>query len=81
MQFQADILGRPVRRPACVESTALGAAYLAGLSSGFWQSTDEIEENWRLDRTFSPAMDRAHRTELLAGWAKAVDTALFWGRK
>jgi glycerol kinase len=76
MQFQADILGRPVRRPACVESTALGAAYLAGLSSGFWQSTEEIEANWSLDRAFVPEMEHARREELLAGWARAVDATI-----
>jgi glycerol kinase len=81
MQFQADILGRPVRRPACVESTALGAAYLAGLSSGFWQSTEEIEENWSLDRKFVPVMDKSHCDELLAGWRKALDTVLGWGNR
>jgi glycerol kinase len=75
MQFQADILGAPVRRPTCIETTALGAAYLAGLAVGYWSSTDEIVANWQLDRTFEPKMDEATRGELLAGWNKAVKSA------
>ncbi len=61
MQFQADILGVPVVRPKVLETTALGAAYLAGLAVGYWASTDDIGRNWRIDRRFEPAMDPARR--------------------
>ncbi len=72
MQFQADMLGCPVVRPADIETTALGAAYLAGLATGFWRSTEEIEGFWRVQRVFQPRMDPARREELLAGWRAAV---------
>jgi glycerol kinase len=72
MQFQADILGKPIVRPVDVETTALGAAYLAGLAVGFWKSTDELEAFWRAERRFEPAMDGARREELYAGWKSAV---------
>ena len=71
-QFQADILGRPVVRPADIETTALGAAYLAGLATGFWGSTEEIESFWRVERVFDPRMEVARREELFAGWRAAV---------
>ncbi|MDR1135249.1 MAG: glycerol kinase GlpK [Clostridiales Family XIII bacterium] len=72
MQFQSDITGVMVRRPACVETTALGAAYLAGLAVGYWPDTAAILKNWRLDAEFSPGMDGEQRTELLKGWEMAV---------
>ncbi len=72
MQFQADILGIPVIRPRCVETTALGAAYLAGLAVGFWNSRDEIESLWARDRVFDPSMSESRRTSLYAGWLEAV---------
>ncbi len=78
MQFQADILTEKVFRPACIETTALGAAYLAGLSAGFWKDKDEIKNNWKLSRTFTPSMDDKHRRQLLHGWNKAVRAALAW---
>jgi len=71
-QFQADILGVPVLRPATVETTALGAAYLAGLAVGFWRTTDEIARHWRLDRRFEPASDVEQRDALYRGWRQAV---------
>ena len=67
MQFQADILGVPVERPVVAETTALGAAYLAGLAVGYWTSTDDIRQNWALDRKFEPNMDEATRAKLLQG--------------
>ncbi|WAH37725.1 glycerol kinase GlpK [Alicyclobacillus dauci] len=73
MQFQSDILGVPVERPVVVETTALGAAYLAGLAVGFWDSRDEIASNWRIDRTFDVQMDDSDRTSLYNGWVKAVN--------
>ena len=78
MQFQADILDRTVRRPMIRETTALGAAYLAGLAVGVWKDTDEIRRLWSCDRTFAPDMEAARREKLLAGWHKAVGRSLHW---
>ena len=78
MQFQADMLARPVRRPVVRETTALGAAYLAGLAVGFWKNQQELKQLWQCDVTFEPQMDDAHRREALAGWAKAVGRSLNW---
>jgi glycerol kinase len=75
MQFQADILGKAVRRPVVRETTALGAAYLAGLAVGFWSGTDEVRKAWREDRRFEPALDADERERLYAGWKSAVDRA------
>ncbi|SEN81443.1 glycerol kinase GlpK [Lihuaxuella thermophila] len=72
MQFQSDILGVPVERPVVFETTALGAAYLAGLSVGFWKDKQEIAENWNVDRTYVPQMDDRTREKLYNGWMKAV---------
>ena len=78
MQFQADILGVPVQRPAVTETTALGAAYLAGLATGFWSTQDEIALQWQLEREFAPAMPADQRESLYAGWRKAVGRARDW---
>ena len=78
MQFQADILGVPVQRPAVTETTALGAAYLAGLAAGFWTSQDEIAGQWQLEREFEPAMSADQRESLYAGWQRAVERARDW---
>ncbi len=78
MQFQSDILNTEVLRPLCVETTALGAAYLAGLAVGFWKDLEDIRANWKLSRKFSPSMDGAKRTGLLKGWRKAVGRSLDW---
>ncbi len=78
MQFQADILDATIRRPMIRETTALGAAYLAGLAVGFWKDQAEIKERWTLDRLYTPAMDPACRDRYLAGWAKAVGRAKGW---
>jgi glycerol kinase len=75
MQFQADLLGIPVVRPAVTETTALGAAYLAGLSCGVYASTDELAGLWRADRRFMPALDRARAGELMWRWEHAVRQA------
>ncbi len=80
MQFQADMLGVPVNRPACVESTALGAACLAGLAAGFWSSKEEVVKNIQLERVFSPQMDEKERRQKLRGWKKAVRYAFDWAR-
>lgn len=78
MQVQADILGTPVVRPVVKETTALGAAYLAGLAVGYWTSREEIAQNWAVDRRFVPEMDSARREELFAGWRRAVARASGW---
>ncbi|MBP3421439.1 MAG: glycerol kinase GlpK [Lachnospiraceae bacterium] len=75
MQFQSDILNVPVERPMISETTALGAAYLAGLSVGFWQSKEELRANYLVDETFMPAIDEEKRKELLKGWKRAVIAA------
>jgi len=78
LQFQADLLNVTVRRPVVAETTALGAAYLAGLAVGYWKGLDDVTRNWALDREFSPAMDAALREKLYAGWKKAVTRSLDW---
>ncbi len=78
MQFQADMLGVPVNRPYCVESTALGAAYLAGLAVGYWKNRAEVIRNIRLDKVFWPEMDEQERAERQKGWDKAVQRACGW---
>jgi glycerol kinase len=80
MQFQADILGVPVQRPKVAETTALGAAYLAGLAVGFWQSQEEVAKQWAIDRTFEPQMSADQRESLYAGWKKAVQRSLGWAQ-
>ena len=80
MQFQADILDCQVKRPACVETTSLGAAYLAGLASGYWESKEDVLHNWQVDRIFEPDMDDKRRTELISGWKKAVSRVRDWAR-
>jgi glycerol kinase len=80
MQFQADILGVPVQRPKVAETTALGAAYLAGLAVGFWKSMAEVSEHWVLDRTFEPQMSADERESLYANWKRAVTRSLRWER-
>ena len=72
MQFQADILNTKVHRPSCIETTALGAAYLAGLAAGYWKDTEDIKKNWALSKCFEPQMKEDNREELLAGWKDAV---------
>jgi glycerol kinase len=78
MQFQADILGVAVQRPKVAETTALGAAYLAGLAVGFWQSPGEVAEQWAVDRTFEPQMSTDQRDALYAGWKRAVERSRNW---
>jgi glycerol kinase len=80
LQFQADLLGVTVRRPVVAETTALGAAYLAGLAVGYWQDTADVARNWALDREFAPAMPAGRRESLYAGWQKAVERARGWAQ-
>ena len=78
VQFQADINRQTIRRPMIRETTALGAAYLAGLAVGFWKDLDEIKTQWTLDKLYEPAMEESHRQKLLRGWSKAVSRAKDW---
>lgn len=79
MQFQSNILGCDVHRPQCIETTALGAAYLAGLAVGYWSSREDVRNNWAIDRVFQPQMDVELREKLLKGWHKAVACSIMWG--
>lgn len=78
MRFQADIIGKTVHRPKCIETTALGAAYLAGLSVGYFKDKEEIRANWQQGRQFEPSMEETVKKELLKGWRRAVKCALAW---
>jgi glycerol kinase len=78
MQIQADLLGVPVVRPKVLETTALGAAYLAGLAVGFWNDPSAIAQNWQVDRVFTPTLSRDRAVEMMAGWAKAVERSKAW---
>ncbi|MDQ1726780.1 MAG: glycerol kinase, partial [Frankiaceae bacterium] len=78
MQIQADVLGVPVSRPVVAETTALGAAYAAGLAVGFWSSTEELRANWQEHRRWEPRWSAAHRDAGHAQWRKAVDRTLDW---
>lgn len=81
LEFQADIMDMPLYRPVCIETTSLGAAYLAGLATGYWDSTDDVISNWQVDRIFQPEMDEQRRKELLAGWHKAVKCTFDWAKE
>lgn len=81
MQFQSDILNVDVLRPECVETTALGAAYLAGMAVGYWDNMDDIRANWKLSSTFRVSMSEETREKLLKGWKKAVKCALMWAEE
>jgi glycerol kinase len=78
MQFQSDILGVPVVRPVVAETTALGAAYAAGLATGFWNNLDDLRANWQIDKTWGPYMDETTRDQLYQGWLKAVTRTFDW---
>ena len=80
MQSQADISNAPVLRPKCVETTAMGAAYLAGLAVGYWENQQQICQNWSVDRTFMPEISEADRKKRIAGWEKAVTCARGWAK-
>lgn len=80
MQFQSDIINAKVLRPRCVETTAMGAAYLAGLAVGYWSSKEDVVNNWAIDRTFTPSMEEGEREKLLDGWHKAVKCSFGWAK-
>ncbi|MCI6603450.1 MAG: glycerol kinase GlpK [Clostridiales bacterium] len=81
MQYQSDVIGVPVHRPACIETTAMGAAYLAGLAVGFWSSTDDVRNNWKISRIFESQMSEKDRAEKLKGWNKAVKCSFGWAKE
>ena len=81
MQLQADIIQAPVNRPCCVETTAMGAAYLAGLAVGYWNSKEDVRKNWSIDRTFLPQITPEQQQEKVKGWKKAVKYAFGWARE
>jgi glycerol kinase len=81
LQFQADVLGTKVVRPVVAETTALGAAYLAGLAVGYWQDVGDVARNWALDRAFMPSMPSDRRESLYGQWRKAVERSLAWQAK
>ena len=81
MQTQADLIGAPVNRPVCVETTAMGAAYLAGLAVGYWENTGAVAGNWAIDRTFTPSIDAGKRKKMIRGWDRAVRYAYGWAKE
>lgn len=81
MQFQSDILGAQVKRPGCIETTALGAAYLAGIAVGYWRGNDEVKANWELERVFLPEMAEDDRRKLKKGWKRAVKCSFGWAKE
>ncbi len=81
MQVQADISNAPVNRPRCVETTAMGAAYLAGLAVGYWKDKEEVKKNWAIDRVFTPAIEQEKRQEMLLGWSRAVRCSHGWAKE
>ena len=81
MQTQADIIGAPVNRPRCVETTAMGAAYLAGLAVGYWASKEDVVKNWAIDKIFEPSLEETERRNKVKGWNKAVKYAYGWAKE
>ena len=81
MQIQSDIIQAPVHRPKCVETTAMGAAYLAGLAVGYWASKEEVIKNWAIDRVFAPAIEPEERDKKVKGWNKAVKYSFGWAKE
>lgn len=81
MQTQADLSNAPVNRPRCVETTAMGAAYLAGLATGYWKDTEDVKQNWATDKIFVPAIDPGKREQMLGGWKRAVTCSYGWARE
>lgn len=81
IQTQADLIGAPVKRPSCIETTAMGAAYLAGLSVGYWKSKEDVLKNWAVDRTMEPSITQEERKQRIKGWKKAVKYAFDWARE
>jgi len=81
MQLQANILGRKVVRPTVIETMSLGAAYIAGLASGFWKDISEIKRNWQIDKIFIPEWSEEKREKMYKGWKKALKRSLNWAER
>ena len=81
MQMQSDISGAPVNRPQCVETTAMGAAYLAGLAVGYWKNKEDVIKNWQIDRTFQPEISKEERDKKVKLWKKAVTCSFDWAKE
>ena len=81
MQTQSDIINAPVNRPRCVETTAMGAAYLAGLAVGYWKDKKDVKRNWKIDQIFLPSIDEEKRQKKIKGWNKAVKYAYGWAKE
>ena len=81
MQTQSDIINAPVNRPRCVETTAMGAAYLAGLAVGYWKDKQDVKRNWKIDQIFLPSIDEEKRQKKIKGWNKAVKYAYGWAKE
>jgi glycerol kinase len=80
MQTQADIINAPVNRPQCIETTAMGAVYLAGIAVGYWGSKEEVAKNWSIDKNFEPAICEEERASRLKGWNKAIKCSYEWSK-
>ena len=81
MQTQSDIMDKPVCRPKCVETTAMGAAYLAGLATGYWKDREEVKKNWAVDQIFEPSIETEERQKKIKGWNKAVKYSFGWAKE
>ena len=81
MQFQADLMNAPVHRPSCVETTAMGASYLAGLAVGFWEDKEDVKRYWSIEREFLPEREDAWREQEIKGWNKAVNATRNWAKE
>ena len=81
MQTQADLSNAPVNRPRCVETTAMGAAYLAGLAVGYWKNTEDVKRNWGIDKIFVPVIESEKREKMLEGWKRAVTCSYGWAKE
>ncbi|MEG0803656.1 MAG: FGGY-family carbohydrate kinase, partial [Pygmaiobacter sp.] len=81
MQFQSDIIAAPVHRPVCIETTAMGAAYLAGLAVGYWKNKEDVVKNWEISKIFTPEMSEEVRAEKVKGWSKAVKCSFGWAKE
>ena len=81
MQMQSDMIDAPVKRPLCVETTAMGAAYLAGLAVGYWPTKEDVLKNWGIDKVFEPNISSEEREEKIAGWNKAVKRSYGWAKE
>ena len=80
MQVQSDLLDKELLKPTCIETTAMGAAYLAGLAVGYWKNQDEIKKNWKVEKVFKNSITKENREKRIKGWHKAVKYAMGWAK-